>query len=786
LKLLPQSIRIFRFNSFFVKVLSLFVGIILFAVSTVGFISYASSSRLMIDEVKSSSMILLKQARDVIDLELNTLDKLTLQISLDSRVNKALYLTNEDSYRNGDNIHLFSDIRTFLGNVKSSSDFISNIWIYFNKSNLVLSNESKYGSSLFFKEIYPYEPKSGWDKVLNEYSYFRVLDNYNTKPNSEYVAFIKTLPFSEVRPYASVVINVNKAMLKNLLGNVKKESPALTYIADASGNIIITNDMENNLQINDEIMKSILSESKQGLKDGDGFLNKSFRNKRFTIAVTTSNYNGWRYVSIIPNGFIMSKADIIKNTAVIVITLSILLGVVLSYILTTRIYKPISLILSFIEMIKDNNIDKEIRESKDELSLINKIISFVYKEYRDVESAMSRNIPVLREKLLSDLLNGRSHSANFTENMKNLKMELDEGSFNVVAAFQVEEFSSYLQSMGKLSELDIEVLIDRISQSEEFSAIKVYSLRKADDIVVSLINLGVEPREPEIVLDFTRKVIEQLRKDKGMMLTAGVGRTCIGLEDIPMSYAEAFLALEYKVVKGSNTIIQIDEVSEVSEISFDYSIDKEQQIINIVKSGDINNLREVLNGILNSNLNKEGIPIEIIHNIFNALAGTAVRTIYEIHSTVEDVFGAKFNIYKKMNDYKAISEKKEYVIEVFEKIADFIARRRKNQNERVYDRILSYIHENYSSDISLNSIGDAVGLSMQYISSIFKETSGVNFLDYLNSYRVERAKEMLSDTNLSIQDIGAKSGFNNANNFIRVFKKYEGITPGQFREMILQ
>ena len=94
-----------------------------------------------------------------------------------------------------------------------------------------------------------------------------------------------------------------------------------------------------------------------------------------------------------------------------------------------------------------------------------------------------------------------------------------------------------------------------------------------------------------------------------------------------------------------------------------------------------------------------------------------------------------------------------------------------------------WIEEQYfDSSLSLESIGEQLGLTAPYLSRLFTEYQPPGFLDYLNRCRLERAKQLLEETDYNIGEIGFKTGFNSSQNFIRVFKRYEGETPGQFRQ----
>ena len=100
---------------------------------------------------------------------------------------------------------------------------------------------------------------------------------------------------------------------------------------------------------------------------------------------------------------------------------------------------------------------------------------------------------------------------------------------------------------------------------------------------------------------------------------------------------------------------------------------------------------------------------------------------------------------------------------------------------KIYEQVAHYIEENYQNDISLQEVADFTGVSLSYVSWIFKEISNKNFLDYLNSYRILKAKELLVKTDLTVEKIAEQVGIYSGNTLIRIFKKYEGMTPGQYR-----
>ena len=103
------------------------------------------------------------------------------------------------------------------------------------------------------------------------------------------------------------------------------------------------------------------------------------------------------------------------------------------------------------------------------------------------------------------------------------------------------------------------------------------------------------------------------------------------------------------------------------------------------------------------------------------------------------------------------------------------------REERPIHGITRYLQEHLAEEVSLSVLAEEFHLSAQYISQLFKNEIGVGFLAYLTNIRMERAKQLLLSTSLSIAEVSEQSGYSDYRVFTKVFKKAEGITPSQYR-----
>lgn len=97
-------------------------------------------------------------------------------------------------------------------------------------------------------------------------------------------------------------------------------------------------------------------------------------------------------------------------------------------------------------------------------------------------------------------------------------------------------------------------------------------------------------------------------------------------------------------------------------------------------------------------------------------------------------------------------------------------------------QIQTYINGHYSENISLSTLADQFFLHPNYLSRLFQEKTGHNFIDYLTQVRVEKSKRLLSDTGFNMYDISQMVGYSTPNYFSKVFKASTGMTPKQWRD----
>lgn len=106
----------------------------------------------------------------------------------------------------------------------------------------------------------------------------------------------------------------------------------------------------------------------------------------------------------------------------------------------------------------------------------------------------------------------------------------------------------------------------------------------------------------------------------------------------------------------------------------------------------------------------------------------------------------------------------------------------RNVNNHVIDNTIAFIAENYSSPVGLQEAAAFLELSESHLSRLFKEVTGLNFLQYLNAWRINKSVELMKDPKRNIGEIATNCGFPTPGYFAKIFKRFTGLTPTQYRD----
>lgn len=215
-----------------------------------------------------------------------------------------------------------------------------------------------------------------------------------------------------------------------------------------------------------------------------------------------------------------------------------------------------------------------------------------------------------------------------------------------------------------------------------------------------------------------------------------------------------------------------------------YTVDEEQMLIHYFKVDDFMHAKELLQQVVETNISSSR-SLGFLQEFSTALILTIKRIAMVKEISYREFYEQNKTHYLYLKKGFSDPEVKQTIYTLFDKLISQIKSTEKTNGSKA-DEIIHYINSNYCKDLSLTDIAQHFHLSEAYLSRLIKERLSMSFKPYVNQMRVEKAKQLMLEREKSINEIASKVGFKNTNSFIRVFKQFEGITPGTFRASKIQ
>ena len=265
-------------------------------------------------------------------------------------------------------------------------------------------------------------------------------------------------------------------------------------------------------------------------------------------------------------------------------------------------------------------------------------------------------------------------------------------------------------------------------------------------------------------------------------IRAGVSSIFTDKSKLQTSYSEALSALNKTTSDGGLIFNDGNNYSSSQENSVKKtgSVEFKKQIINKLSSGDSNGVKSFLE-LFTSELISQNLAIDKIKNAFFELIVTANNATREQNkSFTSETFDNAFATLSSINETKLI---KEFAQKFLMECTQAVSNVKKAEENPIIKKVCAYVDENLSKDISLETAADFAGVSSFYLSKLFKEEKGETFINFISDKRLEKSRQLLSETDLSIKEITAEVGYNDQNYFSRIFKTKYGLSPKEYRKV---
>ena len=177
----------------------------------------------------------------------------------------------------------------------------------------------------------------------------------------------------------------------------------------------------------------------------------------------------------------------------------------------------------------------------------------------------------------------------------------------------------------------------------------------------------------------------------------------------------------------------------------------------------------------------EGSNLEIVKTRSIEICSLLSRAAIEGGATSDSILKINNQFLKSLSNIQTLDDLCYKLQESVDVFAECMFNYIPTKNSEILKKAIRYISQNYGSDITLQKTADHVHLNSAYFSTLFKQSTGSSFKEYLNMVRVEESKRLLANTEDPIIDIAMAAGFSDQSYFSKVFRRYTGLTPREYR-----
>ena len=409
-------------------------------------------------------------------------------------------------------------------------------------------------------------------------------------------------------------------------------------------------------------------------------------------------------------------------------------------------------------------------KNKDEKAL--EYIEHKIEEIETMNKTLQTRLSALRsyqrKKKIKDYLIGISEHSDIS----NLKDESD--------IFKVKSYRVMIMEIYDLE--SVENIFDKFNMSKEL-ILKYF----AEEVVCEVVDIDyksiafvIEELLPKEDLEEVLKcLVRHIDRNFNLKFTVVATNVYDDVMQMPKAYRTAKKILDYKYIFKQERVIFQDRIKENSFNKYYYPIELESKLILRTLSSNEISVKRIIDEMFNEK-NSSSMDKKYIKEFGVLLYNTLNRIFIQLEEINENINVKDYNINEILAINDAALLKEVFQSKILE-ICKLTKIEEENDIESVKIKIERYLDENYMIDISLENLADYLGHSFKYTSVLFKKVMGDNFKNYLSIYRIEKAKELMQENEgLRIKDLAELVGYNSSNTFIRIFRKYEGISPGKY------
>ncbi len=394
-----------------------------------------------------------------------------------------------------------------------------------------------------------------------------------------------------------------------------------------------------------------------------------------------------------------------------------------------------------------------------------------------LQDEFDKNKKLYSERSLVDILEGKLPSEALRETLENTGQIIDNSCEFMAIAMEIKVRADIVKyQFDSDYVLFFYAIIDYVKKLLEDSGTFLVLKGSENKIIVLCLNCSKMINLEQLF----NQVIRSLNLTFDIDVTVGFGADYRQLEEMAKSYNQALLSLEYQLIDGNNRVIIYREKSSndnVDEKKIFDNIDK------IVEGINNNNIELIDNRIalFFSTLNFCRVEIEMFRTY-------TLNLVVKIFEQYDKRFGADntildFGLVDAIVNSQSEHELKQRIMDHVHDICSKIEESKQNERLSIVNEAEKYLEQNYSDpQLDLSKLSEALHVSISYISKEFKRVKGKTVIEYLTDVRMNKAKELLKDTDMKVFEISLNIGYEDANYFSYNFRKHIGVSPLKYRK----
>ncbi|AIC93187.1 helix-turn-helix domain-containing protein [Shouchella lehensis] len=697
------------------------------------------------EEIEQSSINNLEQVRNLTDERLSELVTLSARISLDPRLTP--YMISHPYYG--------GEATDELRKYRANSAIVEELFVYYKQQDVLYSTNGSYSMSALLQNSEELQRVGREDLLADLHTDVPLI-----RVASNRILYLVPISPNSEKPHGTVMFFIEEATIINMIRNL---------LGEIEGNVYIFNkDRETVASVTSD--EFVQTEDIQSLSNGfTGVETVQLHGSDYSMVSVESEVSGWTFVTVMDQNQFFIKLNNVQVIMVSFLVVLFVVGLVLAVLLGRNQYKPISQLIAITHKGKHS---PPFVKGENELENLGKTVTSLYENHELLNETIDLHQPFARDQFLTRLLRGHYYDAEEIESiMESLKLSLrGDCFFVVIAQFESESFSNTKDKDKLLQVVSRKTLEDATAYAVDFL--------HSDSIVVMISMAGSKGNMTRDAIDHIVHDIQKEMKDFTVYKpTIGVGQLYDDKTKINRSYIEALATMEYKFSAPQGSVLFFEDLETETHHLLGYLKEEQMKYVQSIKQGDFTVADEMLADMFEA-LGSKGLSINEIKCICFDIINTTLRTVSELG----------FDRYMKQVDplveFKSITQLHKQLQRIVEVICKEVEEKKDSHNNKLKNDILTYIEQNYKKyEISLEVVAQEFYLSVSYLSRFIKEQTGETFTQLIQRLRIRYVKEQLTQTDQPIKDVVSDVGYKDVANFIRKFKKIEGMTPGEYRKL---